>query len=119
MDFLFVLIVGLLVTSGAYLMMSGHLVRFLYGLALFSNAANLAIFVSGGLSYGAPALIAEGEKAPLEPVANALPQALVLTAIVIGFGLTVFALALAKRAFASEGTALMDDMRSAEPRAED
>jgi multicomponent Na+:H+ antiporter subunit C len=108
-------LVGFLVAAGAYLMMSGQLVRFLFGLVLLSNAANLAIFASGRLDYAAPPFVPDGAKIPDPGVANALPQALILTAIVIGFGLLAFALALAFRAWQSLGTVVMDDMRACEP----
>ena len=91
--------VGVLVAGAVHLMLSRDLVRFLFGLILISNAANLVIFGAGGLTWGAPPLIAEGAQAPAGDVANALPQALVLTAIVIGFGLLLFALILVWRAY--------------------
>ncbi len=109
------ILVGIVVTCGAYLMLSGNMVRFLFGLALLSNAANLVIFAAGRLTYGAPPLIAPGEAGPLETVANALPQALILTAIVIGFGLLAFTLVLVHRANRSLGTVEGDAMRLAEP----
>ncbi|MBQ1202726.1 MAG: NADH-quinone oxidoreductase subunit K [Loktanella sp.] len=74
------------------------------------------IFVSGRMTAGAPPLVPDGMDAPVGVVANALPQALVLTAIVIGFGLFAFALILALRAYRSLGTLNTDDMRVAEPR---
>ena len=74
------------------------------------------IFASGRLTIGAPPLIPEGAEAPLGTVANALPQALVLTAIVIGFGLFAFALVLVFRAYGELGTLDSDEMRIAEPR---
>ncbi len=109
-------LIGVIVAASLYLMLSGHMVRFLFGLVLLSNAANLVIFTAGRLSYASPALIAEGAYAPSGPVANALPQALVLTAIVIGFGLLAFALVLVHRAYQALGTVEGDDMRVAEPR---
>ncbi|MBB4285088.1 Na+/H+ antiporter subunit C [Roseospira goensis] len=115
MELILAALVGLLVAAGAYLMMSGYLVRFLFGLVLLSNAANLAIFAAGRLTYAAPPLIPEGALAPGGPVGNALPQALILTAIVIGFGLFAFALALSFRAYNALGTAEMNAMRHAEP----
>jgi multicomponent Na+:H+ antiporter subunit C len=115
MEVLLAALVGLLVAAGAWLMMAGTLVRFLFGLVLLSNAANLAIFAAGRLTYAAPPLIAEGALAPAGLVGNALPQALILTAIVIGFGLFAFALALSFRAYNALGTARMNDMRLAEP----
>ncbi len=115
MTLVLALLVGCLTTAAVWLLLSRNLVRTLFGLVLMSNVANLVIFAGGGLTLGAPALIEEGAVAPAGPVANALPQALVLTAIVIGFGLLTFAFALAQRAFAALGTVDVDAMRVAEP----
>jgi multicomponent Na+:H+ antiporter subunit C len=109
-------LVGVLVAAAIYLMLSRDLLRFLFGLILISNAANLAIFASGRLVTGAPPLIAEGQDFPAVGVANALPQALVLTAIVIGFGLFAFALTLTLKAYKRLGTLDTNEMRVAEPR---
>lgn len=111
-------LVGVLVAAAVYLMLARNVLRFLFGLILISNAANLTIFASGRLTTGAPPLIPEGAEAPVGVVANALPQALVLTAIVIGFGLFAFALVLAFRAYDALGTLDSDEMRVAEPREE-
>ena len=108
--------VGALVAAAVYLMLARDALRFLFGLILISNAANLLIFSAGGLTPEAPPLIAAGAQAPPEGVANALPQALVLTAIVIGFGLFAFALVLVYRAHRALGTLDTDAMRVAEPR---
>jgi len=115
MELVIAALVGFLVAGGAYLMMSGQLIRFLFGLVLRSNAANLGIFASGRLTYATPPFVAPGETATAATAANALPQALILTAIVIGFGLLAFALALAFRAWQSLGTVEMDAMRACEP----
>jgi multicomponent Na+:H+ antiporter subunit C len=98
MEILLAPVAGLLVGVSIWLMLAGDLVRFLLGLALMSNGVNLAIFVAGRLSWAAPPLVAPGAAAPDPGVANALPQALVLTAIVIGFGLFCFMVALVFRA---------------------
>ncbi len=108
-------LVGLLVAAAVYLMLARSFLLYLFGLILVSNAANLVIFAAGGLTPGAPPLIETGALAPAGPVANALPQALVLTAIVIGFGLFAFALVLAFRAMTELGTIESDEMRIAEP----
>ena len=108
--------IGVLVAAAVYLMLSRNVLRFLFGLILISNAANLIIFTAGRLTPGAPPLIEEGADAPVGVVANALPQALVLTAIVIGFGLFAFALVLVFRAYTTLGTLDSDQMRVAEPR---
>lgn len=115
MEMLLALSVGVLVAASVYLMLDRNILRFLFGLALLSNAVNLLIFASGRLTPGAPPLIDVGEYAPTGVVANALPQALVLTAIVIWFGLLAFTLALVYRAFMTLGTVNSDEMRVAEP----
>ncbi len=89
---------GLMFGVAVWLLLAGDLVRFLIGFALISTAVNLAIVAVGRLSWAVPPLIAEGAVAPDPGVANALPQALALTAIVIGFGLFAFMLALVFRA---------------------
>ena len=115
MDSLVAILAGVLVAGGVYLMLSGHVLRFLFGLLLFSNGANLAIFAAGRLTAEVPPLLGEGGALPARVMANALPQALLLTAIVIGFGLFAFALALTIRAYRSFGHLEIDKMRRAEP----
>jgi multicomponent Na+:H+ antiporter subunit C len=115
MEQILAVIIGVLVAASVWLMLSRNVVRFLFGLVLISNAANLVIFTGGRLTLGAPPLIDDGAEAPPALVANALPQALVLTAIVIGFGLLAFALALVFRAYTALGTVDSDEMRLAEP----
>ncbi len=114
MEVVLALLAGFLVAAGAYLMMSGKTLPYIFGLTMISNAANLLIFGAGRLTYGNPPLVPEGART-VEDAANALPQALILTAIVIGFGLLVFALALTYRSFYVLRTVEMDAMRAAEP----
>lgn len=108
-------LVGLLFAASVYLMLSRTLVRYLFGLVLMGNAANLLIFVVGGLSLGEPAIVPSGLAGPDGPIANPLPQALILTAIVISFGLLAFAMVLAYRANEALGTTDSASMRVAEP----
>ena len=115
MEALLALTIGAVVSAGVYLMLSGNMLRFIFGLVLISNAANLTIFTAGRLTEGAPPLIDEGAEAPADLVANALPQAFVLTAIVIGFGLFAFAITLVWRAWTTLETLEADEMRVAEP----
>ena len=110
-------LVGILVAASVYLMLARSVLRFLFGLVLLSNAANLTIFAAGRLTRAAPPLIPEELAAPAGVVANALPQALILTAIVISFGLLAFTLVLIYRAYHALGTLDGDEMRHAEPRA--
>ena len=116
MEIVLSVLVGVLFATAIYLMLGRNLLKFLFGLILISNAANLSIFAAGRLTVGSPPLIPEGADEPIGLAANALPQALVLTAIVIGFGLFAFALVLAFRAYATLGTLDTDEMRVAEPR---
>ncbi|WP_193162287.1 Na+/H+ antiporter subunit C [Microbulbifer hainanensis] len=112
-------LVGIMVATGVYLMLTANLLRYLFGLILLSNAANLAIFATGRLTRAVPPLVPEGLQAPAEPVANALPQAMILTAIVIGFGLLAFTLALVVRCYRELGTLDANAMRLSEPPAAD
>jgi multicomponent Na+:H+ antiporter subunit C len=115
MTIVLALLVGVLFAASVYLMLSRTLVRYLFGLVLMGNAANLLIFAVGGLSLGEPAIVPSGLSAPNEAIANPLPQALILTAIVISFGLLAFAMVLAFRANEELGTTVTDEMRVAEP----
>lgn len=115
MEVFVAIMVGALVAASVYLMLARSVLRFLFGMVLLSNAANLLIFAAGGLTPEAPPLIEYGANAPPDGVANALPQALVLTAIVIGFGLFAFALVLIYRGYQNLGTLDSDEMRLAEP----
>ena len=94
---------GCLVTAGCYLLLRRNLVKLLFGLVLLGHAANLLIFTLGGLVRGAASVVPPGASAPRHESADPLPQALVLTAIVIGFGMTAFLVALALRALADLG----------------
>jgi multisubunit Na+/H+ antiporter MnhC subunit len=91
---LLALLTGAIFAAGIYLILSGSLLRLVFGLALASNAVNLVIFTAGGLGARRPPLIGAGQTTVSEPVANALPQAMILTAIVIGFAIITFLLAL-------------------------
>ena len=116
MESLTALVIGVLTAAAVYMMLSRNFMRYLFGLVLLSNAVNLTIFTSGRLTKGHPALVPYGADAPLKDVGNALPQALVLTAIVIGFGLLAFSLALAFEAYRRLETVDTDAMRVAEPK---
>ncbi len=112
------LVVGAIVAGGLYLVLQRNLLRFVFGLILLSGGVNLLLFTAGRPTRGAPPLVPEGAYAPVGEVANALPQALILTAIVIGFGLTAFALVLLLRAYERLGTLATDELtaRLADPR---
>ncbi|MFO7839295.1 MAG: Na+/H+ antiporter subunit C [Desulfosalsimonadaceae bacterium] len=106
---------GLMAAACIYLMLSGNIIRFIFGLMLATNAVNLILFAAGRLSSSNPPLIGESAGIPAEPVANALPQALILTAIVIGFALLTFVFILFYRCYQSLGTVDTEKMDYAEP----
>lgn len=115
MEIVLAFTVGALVAGSVYLLLSRNLLRLLFGVILLSNAVNLAIFLVGGLTFGEPPLIAAGQKMLEGTYANPLPQALILTAIVIGFGLLAFSLVLVYRGHQEMGTLDGDALRVAEP----
>ena len=90
------LLIGVLFAVGTYLLMQRTLTRVVIGLGLMSHGANLLLLLAGGRAGRAPFVGDEG--APVD-VADPLPQALALTAIVITFGVTAFLLALAYRSW--------------------
>jgi multicomponent Na+:H+ antiporter subunit C len=107
--------VGVVGAVGLYLATSRDLMRIAIGLAMLGSAANLFVFSVGRLRYAAAPLVPAGADAIVGPVANPLPQALVLTAIVIGFALACFAVALVLRLQRDTGTPDIDSIAYAEP----
>jgi multisubunit Na+/H+ antiporter MnhC subunit len=104
LEALLALLTGLITAAALYLMLSGALVRFVFGFILMGNAVNLLIFAAGRLTHLDPPLIGPDRTTLSGQAANALPQALILTAIVIGFAMTTFLLILIYRAYDQTGT---------------
>jgi multicomponent Na+:H+ antiporter subunit C len=104
--------VGALYACGVYLLLRRSIVKMVLGLVLLGHAANLLIMAAGGIMRGRPPIVAAEATALLPPYADPLPQALVLTAIVIGFGVQAFALVLLKRAHQAAGTDDLDAMHT-------
>lgn len=105
-------VIGGLYASGIYLMLRRSVVKLIIGLALLSNGANLLIFTVGRLVRGRPPIVPEGETTAVALFADPLPQALILTAIVISFGVLAFALVLVHRAYQTVGTDDLDEMKA-------
>jgi multicomponent Na+:H+ antiporter subunit C len=114
MDILVASAIGVLVAAAAYLLLALDLPRALLGFVLLGTAANLSIFAACRIGTMTPPLVEAGACALSADAANPLPQALVLTAIVIGFGLAVFALVLIRSAQAEFGTVSAEEMDAAE-----
>ena len=109
MEILLAVASGVLYAAGIYLMLRRRLAQLIIGLGLLSNGTNLLIFTAGGLTRARPPVIPE-TGGLTQPYADPVPQALVLTAIVIGFGLLAFSLVLAHRVHAAGGSDDIDDV---------
>ena len=114
MEIVLALLTGAMVTGSVFLMLGKNLVRFIFGLMLASNAVNLVIFAAGRPNTSQPPLIPKGSLQAGEAMANNLPQALILTAIVIGFALLTFIFILFFRAYQQLGTVDTEAMTAAE-----
>jgi multicomponent Na+:H+ antiporter subunit C len=98
-------VTGLLFATGAWLLMQRRLTRIIIGIGLLGHGANLLLITAGG-SGGRPPIIGTGDVATM---ADPLPQALALTAIVITFGVTAFLLALGYRSWQITGDDMVED----------
>ncbi|MGD6794593.1 Na(+)/H(+) antiporter subunit C [Metabacillus indicus] len=107
MEILMSIVVGILFMAATYLMLSKSLLRIIIGTGLLSHGAHLLILTMGGLKKGAAPLLGEEASSYVDP----LPQALILTAIVISFGVTSFFLTMAYRAYQELGSDNMDQLR--------
>lgn len=104
MDILVAFMIGVLYGTGVYLLLRRGFIELIFGLALIAHGANLLLFTSGGLARALPPLIPEGAAAAPPGAADPLVQALILTAIVIGFGVLSFFLILVRRTRDTLGT---------------
>ena len=114
MELLLSIALGVVTACGVYLMLRGRTFPLVLGLSLVSYAVNVFIFSMGRLSVGAPPLVATG----VADYADPLPQALALTAIVIGFGMTGFLMELSLRSAHDTGTDHVDAKPESEPTGE-
>ncbi|AOV06637.1 Na(+)/H(+) antiporter subunit C [Sporosarcina ureilytica] len=107
METLMTILVGVLVTVAVYLLLSRSVIRIILGSAVLSHAVHLLLMVMGGLKKGGVPLLGEES----ESYTDALPQALILTAIVISFAVTAFLLVLAYRAYQETGSDDLQELR--------
>lgn len=112
MEVLLAIVVGILYAAGFYMIMRRSIVKLILGLGLLGHAANLFIFTIGRVMRGNPPVMVHGQDVLTQPYADPLPQAFILTAIVIGFGVQAFATVLVKRAYQTVGTDDFDQMIS-------
>lgn len=107
MESLIIILVGVLTAVAIYLVLTRNVIRVILGTAILSHAVHLLILAMGGLKKGTVPLLGEES----ESYVDALPQALILTAIVISFAVTAFILVLAYRAYQELGSDDLGDMR--------
>ena len=110
MEILMSVVIGILFTIATYLVLSKSLLRIIVGTGLLSHAAHLLILTMGGLKTGGPPLLGLKNTS----FTDGLPQALILTAIVINFAVTGLFLVVAYRSYRALGTDDMDQLRGNE-----
>ncbi|MBW8370739.1 MAG: NADH-quinone oxidoreductase subunit K [Thiobacillus sp.] len=118
MMLMLILSLSVLVAASVLLILSRDTLRLVVGLAMLGGAANLMVFLAGRPGSVLPPIIAAGAET-LPAAANPLPQALVLTAIVIGFALLCFALVLIANLARQDARQDSDALRANEPVATD
>ena len=107
MEIMLAVVVGTLFATGTYMLLRRSVVKLIIGLGLLSHGANLLLFTMGALRRGAAPILDSGH-----PVTDPVPQALILTAIVIGFGVSAFVLVLAYRANQATGHDDLDELQT-------
>lgn len=105
------LLAGALYTAAFSLLLARSTVKLIFGLLLLGHATNLLIFSAGGLVRAKPAIVPVGATVPPAGYADPVPQALILTAIVISFAVLAFASVLVKRAYVETGTDNPDEVQ--------
>ena len=110
MEALLSLLIGLLIAAATYLLLQRNLLRQVFGIMLLGAGVNLLILVVGRVTRVTPPLVPDDATMPVEGYANPLSQALILTAIVISFGLTAFTLVLLYRTYQELGTMDSDQL---------
>jgi multicomponent Na+:H+ antiporter subunit C len=118
MAILLAIVVGILFGTGVYMLLRRSIVKLIIGLGILGHGANLLIFTISDITRKAPVVLPALDVTQIEPslYVDPLPQALILTAIVIGFGVQAFALILVKKVSDVTGT---DDLDAALLIAED
>lgn len=114
MELLVATAIGIMTAAGLYLVMRLRSFPVILGIALLTYAVNVFLFASGRLSVGAPPILRDG----VEVYADPLPQALVLTAIVISFGMTAVVVMIALGAYLGSSDDSVNDAKADEDETE-
>lgn len=110
MEILLAILVGVLYTAGVYMLLRRSILKFIIGIIFLSNATNLLVFLAAGIVPGEPVFV-EAAETVTSKLADPLPQALVLTAVVISFGIVVYLLAVKYRLFYDTRTDDLDQLK--------
>jgi len=105
-------LIGGLYAGGMYLILHRSFVKLIIGLIILGHASNLLLFTISRVTRASPPLIPDGADTILVEYADPVPQALVLTAIVIGFGIQAFAIVLIKLGYQTAQTDDLDDLNT-------
>jgi multicomponent Na+:H+ antiporter subunit C len=108
MELWLTLAIGVLFATGTYLMLRRSLLKVVIGFSLISHGTNLLLLTTGKLKRGQVPILLQGFQGPY---VDPLPQALILTAIVISFAVTAFMLALVYKTYQALGTDDLDRLR--------
>ena len=111
METVLAFVIGGLYAAGIYSILRRSLIKLVIGLIFLGNASNLLIFTAAGLTRGKPPIILKESITEVAEYADPLPQAMILTAIVISFGVLAFVLVLIQRAYKMIGSDDIDEMR--------
>jgi multicomponent Na+:H+ antiporter subunit C len=114
MELILVLLIGILYSAGFFLILRRSMVKLLLGITFLGYGVNLLIFLLGRITKGKPPVMDETASFFTDIYADPIPQALILTAIVISFGLQSFAIVLLKRVYALLGSDDLDDLNTPE-----
>ena len=112
MEILLAIVTGLLYGAGLFMMLRRSMVKLIIGLILIGNGANILIFLLGRIAKGKPPIIPPDSKVLTDIYADPVPQALILTAIVISFGLQAFAIVLFKKVYQAIHTDDLDTVNT-------
>jgi multicomponent Na+:H+ antiporter subunit C len=112
MELLLVMMIGILYGAGIFMMLRRSMVKLLIGLILLANGANMLIFLLGDITKGKPPVIPDETNVFIDLYADPIPQALILTAIVISFGLQSFSIILLKRVYIVTGSDDLDELNT-------
>jgi multicomponent Na+:H+ antiporter subunit C len=114
MSLLMAILIGFLYAVSIYLLLRRSIVKLVLGILFLSYATNLMLFFAGGLTETSPAFADPNAGAEIIQTSDPLPQALILTALVIGFGVAAFSMVLIYRFYKETGTVDLDELSEPE-----